>query len=151
MPPLEILAGQMEWASRNYAFNLDFVPDDKLNWKPAPTAGSALEITHHAAGAIRMLQAMMAGTTPTELPVPQTRDEAKEQVQSAAAEYATWVRTVKTEDLERIIDTGFAGKLPLGYLATFPGIDFIHHHGQIAYIQMLLGDTESHFVDLASN
>jgi hypothetical protein len=138
--PLEILAGQMEWAGRNFAHNLDFVPDDKLNWKPAPTANSALEISHHAAGAIRGLQAMMTGETPATLEAPQNREEAKAQVQSAAEDYVAWARGVKAEDLGRIIDTGFMGELPLGYLATFPVVDFIHHHGQIAYIQYLLGD-----------
>ena len=146
--PLEILAGQMEWAARNYAFNLDFVPDDKLSWKPAPTASSALEITHHAVGAIRGLQAMMTGETPAIPEAPQSRDEAKEQVQSAAADYVSWARGIKAEELGRVVDTGFMGEMPLGYLATFPVVDFIHHHGQIAYIQTLLGDAESHFAGM---
>lgn len=148
MPPLEILAGQMEWAANNYAYNLDFIPDDKLNWKPAPTASSALEISEHAAVAIRGLLAVLSGTAPAADEAPQTRDAAKAQVKAAAAEYAAWVRTVKTGDLNRIIDTGGMGQMPLVQFATVPAIDFIHHHGQIAYIQTLLGDTQSHFAPM---
>jgi hypothetical protein len=37
------------------------------------------------------------------------------------------------------------GTFPLARAASMPAFDLIHHHGQIAYIQTLLGDEESHF------
>ena len=49
--PLEGLAGQIVFFSRNLAHNLDFIPDDKLDWKPAPTANSAMEVVRHLLGA----------------------------------------------------------------------------------------------------
>ena len=42
MHPLDGLAGQTTFFSRNIGHNLDFIPDDKLDWKPAPSALSAL-------------------------------------------------------------------------------------------------------------
>ena len=47
MKPLEGLAETATWAGKNTAYNLQFIPADKLAWKPAPTAKSALEIAHH--------------------------------------------------------------------------------------------------------
>lgn len=32
-----------------FVWNLDFIPADRLNWKPAPEAKSALEIVNHLA------------------------------------------------------------------------------------------------------
>ena len=46
--PLELLAGQIDWAHKNINNNLDFIPEDKLNWKPAPESKSVLEIINHA-------------------------------------------------------------------------------------------------------
>ena len=43
--PLELAAGQITWAHKNINNNLDFVPDDKLNWKPAPSSKS-VSYTH---------------------------------------------------------------------------------------------------------
>ncbi|HTE20118.1 MAG TPA: hypothetical protein VK689_17270, partial [Armatimonadota bacterium] len=55
MHPMEVPAQQMLWASKNAAYNLSFIPEDKLNWKPAPTANSALEIVNHVAFYIRAM------------------------------------------------------------------------------------------------
>ncbi len=45
---LEQVAAQLDWAHKNINNNLDFMPEDKLNWKPAPEAKSVLEIINHA-------------------------------------------------------------------------------------------------------
>ena len=153
MTPLEPIAGQLIWGGHNFANNLDFIPDAKLNWKPAPTASSALEIAQHAAAVTRSMQAMMSGEGDSQSlmqnePMPQTRDEAKAAIMDATANLAAYLRTLKAEDLGRIIHTGFMGDMPLGQFAVIPATDFIHHHGQIAYIQTLLGDTESHFATM---
>ena len=37
------------------------------------------------------------------------------------------------------------GTFSLGQCSGFPPFDLMHHHGQIAYIQTLLGDQEDHF------
>ena len=40
-------------------FNLDFLPDEKLGWKPAPDAKSALEIVNHLAPYLDSLSAAL--------------------------------------------------------------------------------------------
>ena len=46
MSPLEVLAYQAEWCAKDTAHNLDFIPADKLAWKPAPSAKSTLDIVN---------------------------------------------------------------------------------------------------------
>ena len=148
MNHIEALAGQAEWAARNIAYNLDFIPADKLNWKPAPTANSALEIVNHVVMPLKNMKSVLGGGNLSyEKPdfAPATNlEEAKSLLISAAQEYAQALRAVKPEDLGRKIDVRF-GTFPLAFVASMPVVDLIHHHGQIAYIQSLLGDTEAHF------
>jgi len=146
MKPLEASAGQLEWAAGNLAYNLDFIPDDKLDWKPAPTANSALEIVGHLLMVMDYSQARLAGGDgkSVEDQTLHTREQAKAQLVSTASKYAQTLRAMEPQDLEGTMETPF-GAFPMGLFATIPVTDAIHHHGQIAYIQSMLGDTESHF------
>ena len=151
MDALQLWTGQVSWAMKNLAYNLDFIPDDKLDWKPAPEANSALEIVHHLAGAFAHITAAMQKangesdvpevSTPTK---PATREAAKEQLAEVTQDFIALLGRVKTEDFNNVIDSPM-GKMPFWFLLGMPAIDAIHHHGQIAYIQTLLGDAESHF------
>ena len=146
MNPMEGMAQQMVWAGGNTAYNLGFIAQDKLNWKPAPTANSALEIINHELPFIRGMVPVLSGkefAPPHTAPVTTLKD-AQEQIRSAAQEYAAALRRLTPADLERTVHLPF-GSFPLAQAASMPLVDLIHHHGQIAYIQTMLGDTESHF------
>lgn len=146
MNPLEALAGQAEFVARNLAYNLEFIPADKLAWKPAPTAKSALEVVTHTAGAFRGMQPVLSGGSfaVPDFPPATTLTAAKDLIISAATDYAAALRQVNPEDLGKIVNLPY-GSFPLARVATFPVFDVMHHHGQIAYIQTLLGDSEDHF------
>lgn len=146
MNPMEGMARQMSWAGSNTAYNLGFIPQDKLNWKPAPTANSALDIINHTLPFITGMTPVLSGGAfaPPQTPPVTTLKDAQEQIKSAAEGYAAALRRLTPQDLERQITLPF-GSFPLGQAASMPLIDLIHHHGQIAYIQTMLGDTESHF------
>jgi len=146
---MESLASQAEWAARNIAYNLDFFPADKLSYKPAPTANSAYEIIGHTVAALGFFRKTVKGEDPgtpgsLEMTNPTTLEEAKEMLVSSADAYGAALRGMSPEDAGKIIEMQFA-KLPLGFVASMAVTDLIHHHGQIAYIQTILGDTESHF------
>jgi uncharacterized damage-inducible protein DinB len=145
---LETLSGQCQWACRNIAHNLDFIPDDKLNWKPAPTANSTLEVVGHLLGAFAMTAQRLNKPDHTDphpqVATPATRDEAKQQLIAAADEYCQLLQSVSAETMAKVVELPF-GNFPMTFLASMPVIDAIHHHGQISYVQTLLGDTESHF------
>ena len=144
--PLEGLAGQILFFSANLGHNLDFIADDKLDWKPAPTANSAMEIVRHLLMAQARIGAMLTGKNPDEAAIanPQTRDEAKEALRESSQAYAAILRDIDPSTLQELMDMRFA-KLPKAMVAGMAAADTIHHHGQIAYIQTLLGDSESHF------
>jgi len=146
MSPLEALAYQAEWAAKDTAHNLDFIPADKLEWKPAPTAKSALQIANEMVYFARGMMPVLSGGsfTPPDVTPAKTAAEAKERLISTAGEYAQALRAVKPEDLGRQVDLGFA-KMSLPQAAGMPVIEFVHHRGQIVYIQTLLGDTQDHF------
>lgn len=149
---VETLAGQIEWAAKNFAYNLDFIPDDKLNWKPAASANSALEVAGHVVMALNGLKGMIEGVLKGdakpefghEAPNFSSRDDAKAAVISAGESYAQTLRAIPENELNKQVEMPF-GKFPLAFIAGMGTTDTIHHHGQIAYIQTLLGDTESHF------
>ena len=55
-----------------------------------------------------------------------------------------YVRQVDPNRMGEMIELPF-GTFPLAQCCGFPPFDVMHHHGQIAYIQTLLGDGEDHF------
>ncbi len=136
-----------EFFGKNFAWNLNSLPDDRLDWKPAPTANSAFEVAQHAAASLRNMQLALEGQeygvgSP---PMPTTREEAQDMIIGAANAYADYLRGL-TETPQGEVE------LPWGILARaqavgMPVQDLVHHHGQIAYIQTLLGDTSDHFFE----
>ena len=147
MNPMEGMANQMSWIGRNTAHNLGFIPQDKLNWKPAPTAKSALEVVAHVTGFIKAMQPVLSGGEfkPPQFQTPTSLKEAQDRVTACTEEYAAALNRLTPEQLGRTIHLPF-GPFPLAQAAGMPVVDLIHHHGQIAYIQTLLGDTEDHLL-----
>jgi uncharacterized damage-inducible protein DinB len=147
MNPMQGMARQMEWVARNTAHNLSFIPADKLNWRPAPTAKSALEVINHVVGYIKAMTPVLGGGafTPSHTAPATNLQAAQELLITTAREYADALERLTVADLSRTIDLPF-GSFPLSQAASMPVVDLIHHHGQIAYIQTLLGDAEDHFL-----
>ncbi len=145
MSPLQTLARQMDWAAANIALNLDFIPDDKLRWKPAPTAPSSLEMVDHLLAVLGRMTPLVGGYLADEhtLQPVENRDDAKALLIEAAAGYSAMLRALKPSQLDEIVETKM-GQMPRRALAIMPVNDMIHHHGQIAYIQLMLGDTATH-------
>lgn len=126
------------------ATNLDYLPADKLEWKPTPEAKSALQVTAEVIGVIRMILPIFRGEDMQMLPFPKlgSLEEAKALLADTAESYATALENAGPE-LERVIST------PLGEMwalqaVLFGLVDLLHHHGQVTYIQSLLGDAENH-------
>jgi uncharacterized damage-inducible protein DinB len=143
MQATELLVQQMDWAGRNISDNLNFIAEDKLNWKPAPEAKSALEIANHTISVIAYFTAALKGTEAGERAPVTTREAAQAAIAQSTTEYANAVRALSPQDLERKVMLPF-GELPLLVAANLAVIDTVNHHGQITYIQTILGDTEDH-------
>src|SRR5437660_285776 len=90
MSPLEGLARQAEWIAKNLAYNLDFIPADKLAWKPAPSAKSALDVANESVGFAKGMLPILRGgsfTRPDFAPAT-TVQAAKELLIATGKEYA---------------------------------------------------------------
>ena len=145
----QTLANQVRWTARNLAYNLDFLPADKLGWKPVPTVPSSLEIVNHLCAGMLAAQKLFADGKwheESEAQFERATDlaSAKALLQSVPFAFADALEAIPNADLENIIETPF-GTMPLFHVVQFEPVDIVHHHGQIAFIQQMLGDTQSHF------
>ncbi len=145
MNPTDIYATQLEWARKNINNNLDFFPDDKLNWKPAPTSKSVLEIVGHMTGTINMMTSALNGKEPGTLPKATTSEEAKALVSQVVDAHLAKLKALTPQELDSKITLPI-GEFPGVVAAGLPVVEIINHHGQITYIETLLGDTESHLM-----
>jgi uncharacterized damage-inducible protein DinB len=134
------------WSAQDAAFNLDFIPDDKLDWKPTPEAKSALEVANEIArsfqGGISWLETEKWGA---EYSPATTRDGVKSAIKKSSEEYAQKLRAFPEERLSEVHESPM-GPMSTQFTVSLALIDVTHHHGQIKYIQSLLGDAEDHFV-----
>jgi len=146
---MEALIRQLTWVTRNFVHNLEFIPEDKFFWKPAPTAASASETCSHVVAMLRSFSHLVEGgelvfTSGEELHL-SGREEAQSVLLLEGEALADRMRALSPQQWQRIIALPW-GERTLAEVATMPVIDFIHHQGQITYIQTLLGDTESHIM-----
>jgi hypothetical protein len=135
-----------EETSQVFVYNLDFIPEDKLDWKPAPEAKSVLEVVNHLAEFLDTISRSL-GLSDSVFVAATDRDEAKQVLSQACQRYATAVRDASPATLSK----KFRDDMPftVGWMVTASTLDTIHHAGQIAYIQTLLGDNEIHFDESA--
>ncbi len=147
---LEMLAGMAQWIGSNLAYNLAKIPADKLSWKPAPDASSALEIVNHLMMPLTGIPAMLNDGAPAEFAPATDLESSQKLIRDASEKYAVFLRGLAPESLEGTIEMPFGGTWPRERVASLPIVDLIHHHGQIAYLQTLLGDTESHFEEMGN-
>ncbi len=143
--PSELIAIQLDWAHKNITNNLDFVPDDRLSWKPAPAAKSVLEIINHATNTVHTFTSAIQGSAKTELQPATNREEAKTLLAQVVQAHQSAVAALTPSAMQQTVATP-VGELPKGMAAALPVVELINHHGQITYIQSLLGDSESHLI-----
>jgi uncharacterized damage-inducible protein DinB len=144
MEDLKPIARTVRWATASMIHNLGEIPADKLDWKPESTCKSALQVVGEVVGVMEMSKSVFAGGG-FELkphPVPANLEEATSMLQETSEAYACALESAGSE-LERAVETPF-GPLWGTYSVTFGMVDLLHHHGQITFIQSLLGDTEHH-------
>jgi uncharacterized damage-inducible protein DinB len=146
MEDLKTAARLLRWLMENLVHNLTFIPEDRLHWKPEPGAKSALEIAGEVIGGQRMMLPVFHGGdwSPQPHPQPKTLEEARSLLLETAAEYAAALESAERAQMDRIVPV-FTFPVWAPRAVLLPVVDAIHHHGQVTYIQTLLGDGESHF------
>lgn len=133
--------------------NFSHVPDDKLNWAPAPTAKSALRIAAHTslyaarfAWMIRErklpssegLEAWLARRNAEEMAIT-SREEIEPIFRKGTTELLAALDALKGEDLEECLP---GTTLSMSHVITIPGMHAFLHTGQIDLLQTCWDDQE---------
>jgi len=138
---------------------LSFVPDDRLNWTPSPTAKSAIRIAAHTA--------IYAGTfakmiRDRRLPFGDEIPEFVARINAAAGavtsqtemesvfrkgtdEVLAALDALTPEEIDTTLDSGLGWTMPMTFLMKLPGVHAFSHAAQIDYLQTCWGDQEVHF------
>ena len=148
MEDLKAVAWMLRYGVRSLVFNLEQIPEERAQWKPEPQAKSPLEIAAEVLRGMRMYRPIVDNPDfPKEWPKhpqPKTLAEARAMLVETAGEYAAALEAAGPE-LDRPQAMPFGGVFRAYRAVCFPLMDLFHHHGQISYIQSLLGDAETHW------
>lgn len=145
MADLKEIARLVRWTAGDMAFQLERLPEDKLDWKPNAEAKSALDVAGEVVFVMKSAFPVFEGKTlDFELvrAKPANLAEARQWLAETSEQFAAFMEAAGPE-MDRPIDTPF-GKLWGTSAVTFGLVDLLHHHGQITYLQSLLGDAENH-------
>lgn len=139
------VARLVRFGADDFAFQLGHIPEEKLDWKPDPASKSAMQVTGEVIGVMRsQIKMVRTGVVEiSDLTPPASLAEALQELAAVAEEYASALETADEAALARALETPF-GPLWGEYGVTFGLVDLLHHHGQLTYIQSLLGDSENH-------
>ena len=152
MEELKAAAWMLRYGARSLAHNLEFIPADRAHWKPDPAAKSPLEIAAEVIRVLHSYRPIFVGPEYPDprppVPQPATLEEARSLLQAAAQEYAAALEAAGPE-LDRPQVMPFGGVFRAYRAVCFPVLDLFHHHGQICYLQSLLGDEEMHWNEAA--
>ena len=146
-----------ERATGQMLSTLKHVPDDKLNWSPAETARTALQIATHCAHANNAFAMVIRGE---ELPFSGSAEEAAARIREAGRDVTS--RDIAVQMLEESTQTVLKaldgvtpdqlGTSPMSPFGPFPfalwmNLSAIHtggHARQIDYLETIWGDVEDH-------
>src|SRR4029079_17248617 len=122
---MEEAADMARWMARDFVFNLEAIPADRLDWKPAPEAKSAREIAGEVIAVSRSIVPLLQGGDwdPPSLPFPEpgTLEEAKRMVIDAADAFAEALEAADPAPLQRTLALPFGNFLAARF-ALFPVI-----------------------------
>ena len=141
--------GAVQFGSKRFLAAFQSVPQDKLNWSPAPTSRSALQIAGHVCGVCDRLAGAYRGQSPPADAVP------REETLSDRAEAVQWLEfgtqallagldRMTPERVASEMPTPF-GIMPMRQMMMIAGMHFALHAGQLDYLQTMWGDMETHF------
>jgi hypothetical protein len=136
--------------------NFSHVPNDKLDWKPVPTAKSAMRVAAHTALYAGRFARMIRDR---QLPVPEnlsawlaerdaeevsiaSREEVEKVFRAGTAEVLEALDTLKPEEVEMSLDSGQGWSMPMTFLMGLPAWHATLHTGQIDYLQTCWDDQQ---------
>lgn len=148
MSETSALSGAITKARERLLWTLGHVADDKLDWSPAPTAHTTLQIVGHLVSANTFFTAAITGTPSAGLgdqdPVFAGRDEAVAAINASFDALVAAVDGLTDERMETPVPTPM-GEATVGFFVRLTPAHTFMHCGQIEYIQACYGDTDFHW------
>src|SRR4051812_31118728 len=107
MSGFTIPARLARWAGKSFAHNLGHIPEEKLNWEPAPGVKTPAAITAEVCGLMEITLPLIAGGSWGEyiLTLPATIAEGQARVAELSERYAAALEAVDPASLERTVET----------------------------------------------
>lgn len=145
----------LEAVTQRFKLTLGYVPDDKLNFKPADTCKSPLEIAAHVAVSNNNFLTIIKGEFPKGDPSEmfaesKRREQAITTREQALAALDESIKMVEAE-LDTISDERFNSEIqtpfmtaPMIFWMNLPARHVDNHASQIDYIQTIYGDMDWH-------
>ncbi|BDI33162.1 hypothetical protein CCAX7_52130 [Capsulimonas corticalis] len=134
-----------------------FIPDEKLNWSPSPTARTPIQIAAHCAAANAAFATLFQGKpwplslNPAEAfeqmrVVPagiNSRESVVKLLEDTVADVIASLEIAGPEALDTNLTTAF-GEMPFRFWMTIPADHMSGHTRQIDYLQTIWGDLIDH-------
>lgn len=133
-----------EKSGQEMLLTLARTPDDRLEWKPEPTARTPMdflrECSVHCDEWAQLLESYVwPDQFMTRVGAITARDEAVLEMGGAIARLAQVIRSVPDEKLDLLLKTPWE-EAPIGFWLTYAAGHTQYHTGQMNYIQTLYGD-----------
>lgn len=133
-------------------------PDDRINWSPAPTARTPIQLVAHAAWSLGSMHEMLQGRTyavPTTEQADKefreweghfsTREKVLSLLEKNSAEFLSWLESLDPKELQTVITFPFGmGEAPMSVALPFMAVHVNWHAAQLAYLQTIYGDRDWH-------
>jgi hypothetical protein len=139
----QLAAGKLRWSLAHFIKSFNATPDDKLDFKPSPTANSPRELILHVLGG----NGHVAHTLGMEMDPtagPTDRDALLQRLTETTEIIASKLETVPDEQLDTMVDF-VAGKMPMPVFLFIEDWHVARHAGQLDYLQTIWGDMENYF------
>ena len=134
--------------------NFSYIPDDRLNWTPTPSAKSPLRVAAHTALYASRFAKMIRDR---QLPQPEnleewlaqrnaeevavaTREEMIQIFHAGTQEVLEVLDSLTEADVEMNLESGQGWSIPMRQLMVMPGWHATLHTGQIDYLQTCWDD-----------
>ncbi len=144
------LIKNVEMARTRFLFGLDRTPDDRLNWSPGGEAPTPLQVAGKIATYAGFFAGLLRGEPPAGRqmpPAPETREAAKELVDSALRTLASALGGVSEEDFDRTYTAPWGAPVTIGEMIWWLPLVCGYAQGQLNLIQLSYGDTDPNIPD----
>lgn len=133
-------------------------PEERLNWSPAPSARTPLELVGHTAWAVKSIHETLKGNTfaiktPLEADAifrkEETEFKTRERVlgllNQNGNDFISWLDELEPDSFDTMVKLPFdLGHAPLGIAIGFISMHTNHHCAQLEYLQTVYGDRVWH-------